>query len=337
MVALWVKEQSAGRSRIVLFGKPSGLIDPLRSGRRGRRGAAACTTQRPADPTAADASARGGHRGSGGAVAAAPCRPAPPADRASGRRPDRAVRVRSPVSARCAGSLPRSRLGAARPYVTTSRRTPRAMVEALRAQLPPGGPLFEWTPDHRQSLSCPARPGRRLHRHRRQRLDDGRGGARAQTARDPGAAARPVAAIDQVRRGLLRRLFHADGGRGAARGCRGDPRRLLAATRDFRAFHQMLFDAGLAVRAGEPSRRPRAPCRTTKCKNNTGKSHTKPEPGQGGSGQGQALLPRPEGGRGTGPRGGRKRTGGGRGARPPAGPGGRKGGGGSGGPAPPGS
>ena len=27
---------------------------------------------------------------------------------------------------------------------------------------------------------------------------------------------------------------------------------LLAATRDFQAFHQMLFDAGLAVRAGEP-------------------------------------------------------------------------------------
>ena len=33
----------------------------------------------------------------------------------------------------------------------------------------------------------------------------------------------------------------------------GAPRiHLLDATRDFRAFHQMLFDAGLAVRAGEP-------------------------------------------------------------------------------------
>jgi hypothetical protein len=57
--------------------------------------------------------------------------------------------------------------------------------------------------------------------------------------------------IDQARRSLFRRLFHhgAEGGLVAAAATRAG---LLAATRDFRAFHEMLLDAGLAVRAGEP-------------------------------------------------------------------------------------
>ena len=56
-----------------------------------------------------------------------------------------------------------------------------------------------------------------------------------------------------MRRSLARRLFHPDGRRLrrlVAAGARCI--HLLDATRDFRAFHQMLIDAGLAVRAGEP-------------------------------------------------------------------------------------
>ena len=63
--------------------------------------------------------------------------------------------------------------------------------------------------------------------------------------------------IDQLRRSLARRLFHPDSGRlrrliatGAA------ATHVLEATRDFRAFHRMLIDSGLAVSAGEPLQPP---------------------------------------------------------------------------------
>ena len=116
------------------------------------------------------------------------------------------------------------------PYVTTSRRTPaRGGRAALRARLPERARLFEWTPEtRRQPLSRPARPGRRLHRHRRQRLDAGRGGARPQAAGDPGAAARPLrrhrpGAPQPVRAGCsspMAGVWAARRGRGdAAPGC----------------------------------------------------------------------------------------------------------------------
>jgi hypothetical protein len=63
----------------------------------------------------------------------------------------------------------------------------------------------------------------------------------------------PLGGIDQLRRSLARRLFHPKSGRlrrliaagaGAAH--------VLEATRDFRAFHEMLIESGLAVRAGAP-------------------------------------------------------------------------------------
>ena len=67
----------------------------------------------------------------------------------------------------------------------------------------------------------------------------------------------PRGGLDQMRRALARRLFQPDGGGLRRRVAAGAVRtRLLDATRDFRAFHRMLFDAGLAVPAGAPLRPP---------------------------------------------------------------------------------
>ena len=66
------------------------------------------------------------------------------------------------------------------------------------------------------------------------------------------------ARIDQLRRSLARRLFHPDSGRVRRLIATGaGATHVLDATRDFRAFHQMLIDSGLAVRAGEPLLPPR--------------------------------------------------------------------------------
>ena len=58
---------------------------------------------------------------------------------------------------------------------------------------------------------------------------------------------------------LTRRLFAADRGpwRRVLAGAAASRRTCSSATRDFRAFHRMLLDHGLAVRAGEPLRPPR--------------------------------------------------------------------------------
>jgi hypothetical protein len=140
------------------------------------------------------------------------------------------------------------------PYVTTSRRTPRAVVEALRSELPSGAQLFEWTPE---SADNPYLALLGLADGFIVTGDSVSMMAEVVRARKPlGVLELPLGrlgAIDQARRSLLRRLFRVDGGQirqlAVAAACRA---RLLDATRDFRAFHQTLFDRGLAVRAGEP-------------------------------------------------------------------------------------
>jgi hypothetical protein len=140
------------------------------------------------------------------------------------------------------------------PYVTTSRRTPGQVVAALRAGLPPEARLFEWTPDG------PDNPYLAL-----LGLADGcivTGDsvsmiAEVVRARKPLGILElplgPLGSIDQVRRSLARRLFRPESGRlwrliAAAAGAT----HVLEATRDFRAFHEMLIESGLAVRAGAP-------------------------------------------------------------------------------------
>jgi hypothetical protein len=143
------------------------------------------------------------------------------------------------------------------PYITTSRRTPRAVIEALRAELPAAAQLYEWMPesaDNPYLALLGAADGFLVTGDSVSMM------AEVVRAQKPLAILDlplgPLGAVDQVRRSLLRRLFHSGGGPSrlvVAGACRAG---LLDATRDFRAFHQMLLDRGLAVRAGEPLRPP---------------------------------------------------------------------------------
>jgi mitochondrial fission protein ELM1 len=253
MVALWVKEQSAGRSRIVLFGKPSGLMrhfDLVVAGAEVQLPALSnvlpirlpLMRARATDITTAAALWQP-------RLAALP-------------RPLIAILVGGPTvpfvfDARVSGHLGRlaAEITAAggTPYLTTSRRTPRALVEHLRTELPDRARLFEWTPDPADNPYL-ALLG----------LADGFivTGDSVSMLAEVVRARKPLAilelplgrfgVIDQARRSLFRQLFQQGGGPGRLVSAWVQRAGLLAATRDFRAFHEMLFDAGLAVRAGEP-------------------------------------------------------------------------------------
>jgi mitochondrial fission protein ELM1 len=252
MVALWVKEQSAGHSRIVLFGKPSGLMP------RFDLIVAGAEVQLPPLPNVLPIRLplmRA--RGEDIMTAVTLWRPR----LAALPRPLVALLVGGPtvpfvfdarISAQLCRLATETAVAGGTPYVTTSRRTPRAVIEHLRAHLPERARLFEWTPEATDNPYL-ALLG----------LADGfvvTGDsvsmlAEVVRARKPLAILEPplgrFGVIDQVRRNLLRRLFQ-DGGPGALVAAAATRAGVLASTRDFRAFHQMLFDAGLAVRAGEP-------------------------------------------------------------------------------------
>ncbi len=142
-------------------------------------------------------------------------------------------------------------------YITTSRRTTPALVAALKAKLPPQARLFEWAPDAADNpyLGLLA-------------LADGFvvTGDSVSMMVEIVRLKKPLAifslpsgsfgAIDQVRRSFARWLFSPRGSGAASRLRRALARglyslRLLTQTRDFRAFHRMLIDRGLAVRAGD--------------------------------------------------------------------------------------
>jgi mitochondrial fission protein ELM1 len=261
MTALWIKAQSADRTRLVLFGKPSGAMDrfdlvvagaevqlpprpnlvpirlPLMRAKVSEIEAAAAKwrTRLDALPRPLIAILVGG----------------PTVPFAFDLRVADRLRARAAEIAGAGGT----------PYVTTSRRTPRPVVDALRAGLPQGARLFEWTPDG------PDNPYLAL-----LSLADGcivTGDsvsmlAEVVRARKPlGILDLPLGrfgAMDQVRRSLLARLYRPDAGR-LAQIITGVAYRtgVLEATRDFRAFHRMLIDSGLAVRAGAPLEPPRTP------------------------------------------------------------------------------
>jgi mitochondrial fission protein ELM1 len=254
MVALWLKEQSAGRTRIVLFGKPSGLMS------RFDLVVAGAEVQLPPLPNVLPIRLPLMRPRVSDIAAAVALWQRRLADLP---RPLIALLVGGPTvpfafDARVSEQL--CRLAAAiaaaggTPYVTTSRRTPCAVVRALRAGLPSGAQLFEWTPESTDNPYL-ALLG----------LADGFivTGDSVSMIAEVVRAGKPLAilelplgrlgAIDQARRSLLRWLFCAESGQmrqlAIAAACRAH---LLDATRDFRAFHRTLFDRGLAVRAGEP-------------------------------------------------------------------------------------
>ncbi len=143
------------------------------------------------------------------------------------------------------------------PYLTTSRRTTPRLVADLKAKLPPEARLFEWSPE------APDNPYLGL-----LALADGfvvTGDSvsmmveivrlRKPLAIFPLPSGR-LGALDQARRSFARWIFAPEGEALADRLRRVVARGLyrlglLTQTRDFRAFHGMLIDHGLAVPLGE--------------------------------------------------------------------------------------
>jgi uncharacterized protein len=141
------------------------------------------------------------------------------------------------------------------PYLTTSRRTPEATIEALQARLPPAARLFRWTSD------APDNPYLGL-----LGLADGfvvTGDSISMLVEIAGLR-KPLSILDlpcgwlgrldMIRRRWIRRMFEpAPGGRPLKRAL---GRALYGVgvinhTRDFAAFYDLLIERGLAVRAGE--------------------------------------------------------------------------------------
>jgi mitochondrial fission protein ELM1 len=148
------------------------------------------------------------------------------------------------------------------PYITTSRRTPPEVVAALQAALPPGARLFAWSADAADN------PYRGL-----LGLADGfvvSGDSISMLVevirlRKPLAifplALSSLGSLDQSRRAFTRWLFRPDHGARSdrlRRGLAGMLYRLGIATqtRDFTAFHDMLVEKGLATYAGDTLPRP---------------------------------------------------------------------------------
>ena len=147
------------------------------------------------------------------------------------------------------------------PYITTSRRTTPEVLEVLREELPDEAVYFEWSADAVEN------PYRAL-------LGTADGfivtGDSVSMMVEVIYLGKPLAlfslpggvlgTVDQLRRSLAHWLFRpknssiADRIRHAiARGVHHiDVFKVLSATRDFRAFHKMLIDEGLAVWAGQP-------------------------------------------------------------------------------------
>jgi mitochondrial fission protein ELM1 len=153
------------------------------------------------------------------------------------------------------------------PYITTSRRTTPEVIEVLRADLPPEAILFEWSAQAQENpyqallgtadgfivtadsvsmmveviylhkpLAIFPLPGGWLGR-----IDQGRRSL-AHWLFNP----KQGSAWDNVRHSVARGVFYVDFFK------------ILCATRDFRAFHRLLVDKGLAVWSGQPFKQPDA-------------------------------------------------------------------------------
>jgi mitochondrial fission protein ELM1 len=263
MVSLWVREQSGGRTKIVLVGKPSG---PLRDYDLVVAGAEA---QLPPLPNVMGITLPL-MRIDEAAVATA--KEAWAERFADLSRPLIAVLVGGPTGPFAYDrSVIEGLLGLASeivrdggtPYFTTSRRTPGNLVEALTAKLPAAARLFAWSPEAKDN------PYLALLGHADGFVVTGDSISmmvEVVKLRRPLAIfplpAGPLGALDQFRRSTIRRLVTPSHKAVANRLRQGFLTaayglRLISQTRDFRAFHQLLIDRGLAVPLGhgfpEPS------------------------------------------------------------------------------------
>lgn len=264
MVALWIREQSGGATKIVLVGKPSGHMTDF------ALVVASAENQLPPLPNFVPTTL----------PLMRVSREAVEAEASAWR--ERLAPLRKPLVAFLVGGqtnpfvmnrdVARKLVATARwvvdelggtPYVTTSRRTTPEVVEELREHLPPEAQFFEWGSEASDN------PYRALL---------GSADAFIVTADSvsmmveviylrkplaifplPGGA---LGGLDQARRSLAHWLFNprCEGSADRLRHrvarliYRLDVFKILSATRDFRAFHRMLVDRGMAVWAGQPFR-----------------------------------------------------------------------------------
>lgn len=271
MAALWVREQSARRTRVVHIGKPSGAMHEF------DLVVASGENHLPPLPNylpitlplmrvSADAIKGEAERWR---------------SRLAGlQRPLIALFIGGPtgpfrMNARVARALvaevARIRGLGGTVYVVTSRRTPAKVVKTLRARLPREAPFFAWPADAppEGAPSAIDNPYRAL-------LGTADGfvvtGDSISMLVEVATLGKPLAifplptglfgGLDQLRRQWQRKLFspsgetHGDRRRRALARLiyRWDRLGLLNGTRDFRHFHQLLVERHLAVWAGEPLR-----------------------------------------------------------------------------------
>ena len=258
MVALWIAEQSGGRTRLVLLGKPSGMME------RFDLVIAGAEIQLPPLPNVVAITLplmRIDEARIAEAVEVWRARlagfPRPLVAFLIGGPTDPFRYDSSVVERLLAEALEVARQGGT-PYLTTSRRTPLAVIEALRAGLPDGAVLFQWIPEAADNPYLGLLG-----------LADGFvvTGDSITMMVEIARLGRPLAifdlptgwlgAVDQLRRSLTRWLFAPGAKPGGLRehlAAALHRSHLLPHTRDFRAFHRLLIERGLAVRAGEPFR-----------------------------------------------------------------------------------
>lgn len=269
MVALWVRQQSGNRTRIVLVGKPSGhMLDFALV-------VASAENQMP--PL---------HNFQATTLPLMRVKQAEVAAEAEAWR-ERFAQYQRPLIAMLIGGetnpfimnrrVAKELVSTARwvieklggtPYITTSRRTTPEVLDVLRSELPAGAVYFEWSAD------APDNPYRAL-------LGAADGfivtGDSVSMMVEVIYLHKPLAIfplpggwlgkVDQLRRSLAHWLFkprlESAADRWRHRLARAvyyvDYFKVLSATRDFRAFHRLLVDRGLAVWAGEPFPREEAP------------------------------------------------------------------------------
>ncbi len=264
MVALWIREQSGGRTKIVLLGKPTGRLElydliiasgenqlpplpnvlpiswPLMRVSEEAVAAAAATWR----PRLADLP-----RPLIGVMVGGPTGPFI----FDSSVVDRLIKLATEIAGQMGGT----------PYFTTSRRTPPDLVAALKARLPTGAQLYDWTSGGEENPYLGLLG-----------LADGFvvTGDSVSMMVEVAQLHKPLAiltpprtwlgGLDQLRRSVSRGLFAPSRGTAGGRWRQGLGRLsyrlgLLNQTRDFVAFHNFLVDTGLAVWAGDGFAPPR--------------------------------------------------------------------------------
>jgi len=260
MAALWIRKQSGGHSKVVEVGKPSGrlqwydlVITASENAIAPYRNVATITLPLMQIEEAAIAAGKERWEKALSAlpkplVAVMVGGPTIPFVY-NGEMVDRLLRVCREIVEQQGGTA----------YVTTSRRTPPAVVEALQAQLPNRARLFAWQPD---AVDNPYHGLLALADRFVVTSDSISMAVEVAKLKKPlevlPAPVGRLGAIDQVRRDFISWLFsqeknsRSDAVRQAF--ARGLYRlRLVNQTRNFPAFYRVLHELGLAVPAGQHS------------------------------------------------------------------------------------